>query len=111
MKYVAIVTLLAGLFWKFVPNARTYLDFAVAAGAVFVLVQAVNLRKYWWVAVFGAITFFFNPIRPVGLSAGTIVALQILTAAAFAVSLQGLKTCPRLSIASITEANPRTESL
>ena len=111
MKYVAIATLLAGLFWKFVPNARTYLDFVVAAGAVFVLVQAVNLRKYWWVAGFVAITFLFNPIRPIELSFGTTVALQILTAAVFAVSLQLLKTSPRLTIASITEANPRTESL
>lgn len=111
MKYVAIATLLAGLFWKFVPNARTYLDFVVAAGAVFVLVQAVNLRRYWWVAGFSAITFLFNPIRTIELSSGTTVALQILTAAVFAISLQLLKTSPRLTIASITEANPRTESL
>lgn len=111
MKYVAIATLLAGLFWRFVPNSRTYLDFVVTAGAVFVLVQAVNLRKHWWVVGFGLITFLFNPIRPITLSFGTTVVLQILTAAVFAVSLQLLKTSPRLTIASITEANPRTESL
>lgn len=111
MKYVAITTLLAGLFWKFMPNARTYLDFVVAAGAVFVLVQALNLRKYWWVAGFGVVILLFNPIRPIELSFGTTVVLQILTAAVFAVSLQLLKTRPRLTIASITEANPSTESL
>ena len=111
MKYVAIATLLAGLFWKFVPHARIYLDFVVAAGAVFVLVQAVNLRKYWWVTGFSAIILLFNPIRPIELSFATTVVLQMLTAAVFAVSLQLLKTSPRLTIASITEANPRTESL
>jgi uncharacterized protein DUF6804 len=111
MKYVAIATLLAGLFWQFVPNARIYLDLLVAAGAVFVLVQAISLRKYWWVVGFGAITLLFNPIRPLELSFRTMVALQVLTAAVFAVSLQLLKTSPRLTIASITEANPRTESL
>ena len=41
----------------------------------------------------------------------TTVALQILTAVVFAVSLQLLKTSPRMTIASITETNPRTESL
>lgn len=111
MKYVAIATLVAGLFWRFVPGARTYLDLLVAAGALFVLVQAISLRKYWWVAGFGAITLLFNPIRPLEFSFGTMVALQIFTAAVFAVSLQLLKTSPRLTIASITEANPRTESL
>lgn len=111
MKCVAIATLLAGFFWQFVPNARTYPDFLVAAGAVFVLVQAISLRKYWWVAGFGAITLLFNPVRPLEFSFRITVALQILTAAVFAVSLQLLKTSPRLTIASITEANPRTESL
>lgn len=111
MKYITIATLLAGLLWKFVSNARTYLDFVVAAGAIFVLVQAVRLRKYWWVAGFGAITLLFNPIRPLELSFTSMVALQILTAAVFAVSVQLLKTSPRLTIASITEADRRTESL
>jgi len=37
--------------------------------------------------------------------------LQIMTAAVFAVSLQMLKTRPTLTIASITEANPTSESL
>jgi hypothetical protein len=50
MKYVAIATLLVGMFWWRIPaNLRTYLEFAITAGAVFVLVQAVSLRKYWWV--------------------------------------------------------------
>lgn len=111
MKYVAITTLLAGLFWQFVPSAKTYLDFLVTAGAVFVLVQAISLRKYWWVVGFSAITLLFSPIRPLEFSFGTMVVLQILTAAVFAVSLQLLKTSPRLTSASITEVNPRMESL
>lgn len=111
MKYAAIVTLLAGMFWQPAPNLRSYLDFVVAAGAVFALVQAINLRKYWWVAGFSAVIFLFNPIRPIAFSFATAVAMQIVTAAIFAVSLQMLRTSPRLTIASITEANPRTESL
>ncbi|PYX16720.1 MAG: hypothetical protein DMG87_16995 [Acidobacteria bacterium] len=112
MKYVAIATLLVGMFWWRIPaNLRTYLDFAITAGAVFVLVQALNLRKYWWVAGFVGITCLFNPIQPIGFSFETLVALQVMSAALFAVSLQLLRTSPRMTIASITEANPRTESL
>jgi len=111
MKYVAISALLAGMFWKMEPNLRSYLDFVVAAGAAFVLVQAANLHKYWWVAVYVVIVCLFNPIRPIAFSFGTLMTLQIMTAATFAVSLQMLKTSPRLTIASITEANPKTESL
>jgi hypothetical protein len=111
MKYVAIGALLASMFWQMVPYSRGYLDFVVAAGAVFVLVQAVNLHKYWWMAVFAVVFCLFNPIRPVAFSFGNMMTLQIMTAAFFAVSLQMLKTVPKLTIASITEANPKTESL
>ncbi len=111
MKYVAIAILLVGMFWRMPPNLRSYLDFVVTAGAIFVLVQAASLRKYRWAAAFVAITCLFNPIRPVGFSFEVLVALQIMSADLFAVSLQLLRTSPRMTITSITEANPRTESL
>jgi hypothetical protein len=111
MKCIAIATLVVGLFWQLTPNLRSYLEFVVTAGAVFVLVQAVNLRKYWWMATFLAVVCLFNPILPIGYWFGSMLALQALTAVAFALSLPMLRTSPRLTIASITEANPRTESL
>jgi hypothetical protein len=111
MKYAAIVALLVGIFLQPAPNLRSYLNFVIAAGAVFVLMQAVNLRKYWWVAAFVAIICLFNPIKPIGFSFGTMMTLQFMAAAVFAISLQLLKTSPRLTIASIIEANPKTEAL
>jgi len=111
MKYLALVVLLAGMFWRVTPNLRSYLDFVVSAAAIFVLVQAAKLRDYSWVAAFGAVFFFFNPIRPIPFSFGTRVALQILTAAIFVISLQMLKTGHRTTIASISEENRKTESL
>ena len=111
MKYLAIVTLLAGIFWIQSPNLRSYLDFVIVAGAAFVFVQAINLHKYWWTAAFVAIVCLFNPVWPINFSFETRVGLQIVTAAVFAVSLQLLKTSPRLTIASITETNARTKSL
>ena len=111
MKYVAMATLLTGIMWHFPANLQSYLDFVIAAGAVFVLVQAVKLRKYAWVAAFVAVACVFNPIRPLGFSAGVPMAMGITSMLLFAGALPLLKTSPRMTIASITEANPRTESL
>lgn len=111
MKYVVIATSIAGTFWRPAPDPRSYLDFVIAAGGVFVLVQAVSLRKYWWAAVFAAVICLFNPIQPIGLSVGGVMALRLMSAALFAASLLALRSGPRMTIASITEANPQTESL
>jgi hypothetical protein len=111
MKYVAIATLLVGIVWRVSPNLRSYLDFVIVAGAIFVLVQAASLRRYWWLVAFLSIACLFNPIQPVGFSFEVLFALQVMSAAVFAVSLHLLRTNPRLTIASITEAVPRSESL
>jgi Family of unknown function (DUF6804) len=111
MKYVAISALLLGIVWEIPVNPRGYLDFVIAAGAVFVLVQAVKLRKYFWVAAFVAVAGVFNPLRPMSFSSSILVALQIMSAALFAVSLHVLQAKPRMTIASITETNPQTEAL
>jgi hypothetical protein len=111
MKYAAISVPPAGIFWHPTTNLRSYLDFVVAAASIFVLVQAINLRKYWWMAVFSAIFVLFNPILPIVFSFGTMVPLQIVTATVFAVSVQMLKTTHRLTVASITGDRTRTESL
>jgi hypothetical protein len=85
MKYIVIVTLLASVFLQLTPNLRSYLDFVVAAGAVFVAVQAINLRKYLWVGAIVVIVFLFNPFWSIGFSLRTMVPLQIMAAAAFSV--------------------------
>jgi hypothetical protein len=111
MKYVAIVVLVVSTFWYLPANLRSYPDFVITGAAVFALVQAVNLRKYAWGAAFVAVACVFNPIHPIGFSSAVLVAIKVISAALFAVSLQVLRTSPRMTIASITDANPRTESL
>jgi hypothetical protein len=111
MKYVAIAALLVGIFWRLSPNLRIYLDFVIAAGALFVLVQAASLRKYWWIVAFLTIACLFNPIQAVRFSSEVLVTVQVMSVALFAISLHLLRTNPRMTIASITEGNPRSESL
>jgi uncharacterized protein DUF6804 len=111
MKWAAIAALVIGIFWRMSFDHLDYLNFVITVGAVLVVAQAAGLRKYWWAVAFVAIACLFNPILPIELSFKVLVGLQIMSAAIFASSLQFLHTEPTMTIASITEANPRTESL
>jgi hypothetical protein len=111
MKYVALMALLAGILWHLPAGQRIYLDFAIAAGAAFVLVQAVYLRKYVWAAAFVAVACAFNPVWPFAFSPVVLVAVGMTSMLLFAVSLYLLRTRPRMTIPSIIEANPGSESL
>ena len=83
----------------------------VLAGAVAVLVQAVRASKYVWIGLFVVVACTFNPIPPISLSPSLFLVLDALTLVLFMVSLRGLGTKPRLSIASITDRTPGSESL
>jgi hypothetical protein len=110
MKHVAMAALITGMFWL-PANLRGYLDFVIAAAAVFVLVQAVNVRKYAWAAIFVLVACVFNPVQPIGFSFSVLVALEVISATLFAVSLVALRTSPRMTIASIIPTTPRSQSL
>lgn len=111
MKWAAIAALIIGIFWQMSLDHLSYLNFVVTAGAVLAVIQAANLRKYLWIIAFTAIGCLFNPVFPFGFAFKIMIGLQVLSAAVFAGSLQFLHTRPIMTIASITEANPNTESL
>lgn len=65
-----------------------------------------------WAAGFLVIAFLFNPAIPVFRLGGGVGLLAIvLAAAAFALSLTAMKSQPVLSIPSITDRNPGSQSL
>jgi len=111
MKWIAMAALLVALFWRPFADNRSLLHYAVLAGAVAVLVQAVRAGKYMWIGLFAAVACIFNPIRPISLSPSLFLVLDALTLVLFMVSLRGLETKSRLSIASITDRTPGSESL
>jgi hypothetical protein len=84
----------------------------VCSGAAVVAVQAFRSASHRWMICFLAIALLFNPAIPVFPLANTVgIVAIILAAAAFAVSLTSLKSLPLLSIPSITDRNPGSESL
>jgi len=110
MKWVSIATLfLAGL--RLTASYQVLLEFVVCVSGILVISQAVRDGKYLWAAAFFAIAVLFNPVVPVALSRKTFLWLDWVCLMTFLVSLAGLKRHPTLSMASITNRTPGSESL
>jgi len=116
MKWFTVVVLLtaAGL-WRSAANSpltQFLLGFVVCLGASLVAVQAAKANKYLWTGGFVVIAVLFNPLAPVIPFGGELGRwLALLSAVPFAVSLMTLRSQPLLSMASITDGNPRSRSL
>ena len=113
MKSVSIAALLlAATSWRSAPNYQLLLDFVVCMGATVVVMQAVRAKRYLWTAAFAAIAVLFNPVVTVPRPTSDLFLLMIFVCLApFVISLAALKTQPILSIPSITDRTPGSESL
>ncbi len=113
MKSVSIAALLlAAMAWRSAVDYQLWLDLAIFMGAVVVAQQAAEARRYLWTTAFAAIALLFNPVFPIPRPAGAWHLLMIVVCLTpFAVSLAALKTRPLLSIPSITDRTPGSESL
>ena len=110
IKTVAAVGLLTALFWRS-PNYAALLSFFVCVAALVVIGQAIQSRNPIWIATFVAVCALFNPVFPVPMSRNAFLITDIVCAALFATSLVLIKTMPRMSILSITDRTPGSESL
>ena len=109
---IAALLILATLNWGSSSDYRTVLAaLVVFASAIAVLMQSVSAGKYLWASAFLAISVLFNPALPIMLPRSTFVMLDLICLLLFALSLAALKTSPRLSIASIIDRTPGSESL
>jgi hypothetical protein len=84
----------------------------IGLSALLVATQALHARRRYWAVGFYGVAILFNPFTAVIAMTGKLSLLLVLaTAVPFALSLTALKTRPLLSMPSITEAAPRSESL
>jgi len=116
MKWITMAALLmAAMLWGSAANSQFpqfLLGFIVCFGAGIVAMQAVRAKKFIWVVGFAGVAVFFNPLFPiVPFTSEWGRLLVLISVAPFAVSLAALRTQPLLSIASITDRNPGSESL
>lgn len=114
MKLVCAGALLALLITAFLvasPGVKILLDILISVGAITVATEAVARPKYIWAAGFVAIGLLYNPIAPVALSRSVFFVLDVACLLAFLISLEALKSQPVLSIPSITDRTPGSQSL
>lgn len=111
-KWFAITALMALIvLWRSSDNRTLVAGFAVCAGAIVAAIEAVRARNYVWIPIFLGITLLFNPLVVVTLSRPEYLATDILCLGAFLMSLRMVPPAPRLSMASITDRTPGSESL
>jgi Family of unknown function (DUF6804) len=111
MKFVCAGVLLLTAFWVATPGVKILLDIVICVGALMVAMQAVARSKYLWTAGFAAIAVLFNPVVPVVFSRHVFLWLDLACILAFLLSLAAMKSQSILSIPSITNRTPGSESL
>ncbi len=81
------------------------------AAAAVVLTQAAKMRRFVWMTLFLSVVLLFNPIVPVPFSNYIFGLVSIFAVILFFFSLELLRPKSKLSIASITDRMPGSESL
>jgi hypothetical protein len=111
VKLVAVAALLLGVLPHPSGSYQVLLDIFVCVTAVVVATQAFRTRSYIWAAGFAAMAVLYNPVLPVVFARTTSLWLDVVCLMTFMLSLVALKSRPRLSIPSITNRTPGSESL
>ena len=112
-KHVAIVILtVTAILWADAPHYALAFRFAIAMSGAMVAVQALRYRKRGWAAGFFTIAALYNPILPLASLTGRVaLGVVVATIVPFSLSIYRLRAKPLLSIPSITDRNPGSESL
>ncbi len=111
MKWVSVAVLLLAVLRPPTGSYQVVFEVVVCMSGLVAATQAVRAGKYLWAAGFVAITVLFNPVAPVALARRTFLWLDLVCLMTFLISLAALKTQPILSIPSITDRTPGSESL
>jgi hypothetical protein len=107
----SIVLLLVAVLWLPTVGYQIMLETVVCMASLLVLTQTVQRAKYFWAMPFFVIAVLFNPIVPIVLARKTFLWLDLVCLMTFTFSLAGMAAKPRLSIPSITNRTPGSESL
>ena len=111
MKWVSVAVLLLAVLRLPSESFQVLLEIVVCVSGLLVVTQAVRASKYFWASGFVAIAVLFNPLVPIALSRKSFLWLDWFCVTAFLLSLAALKSQPILSMPSITNRTPGSESL
>lgn len=111
IKMVAIAALLMAILPQSATASQVALESVVCVCSLAVLWEAARAHKYTWLAGFGVIAILFNPFVPLALSRRTFLWIDLASILMFLISLAVLHARPLLSMPSITNRTPGSESL
>lgn len=111
IKMVAIAALLMAILPQSATASQVALESVVCVCSLAVLWEAARARKYIWLAGSGAVAILFNPVVPLALSRRTFLWIDLASILMFLTSLAVLHARPLLSMPSITNRTPGSESL
>jgi hypothetical protein len=121
MKWVSISILLLGLFENLPVGSQEWsvrnggylelFNMLICLSALLVVAEGIRSHKYFWASGFVAIAVLFNPFVPVTLPRRMFLGLDSLCILTFLISLALSKRRPILSVPSIGNGMPRSESL
>jgi hypothetical protein len=110
IKWAAISALIGSGLWRSSPNLLVVSQFIITAAAAIVVAQAAIMRRYVWMALFLMAACLFNPVVAVPISSYVSGLAGGFALFLFFFSLELLKPQPRMSITSITDRTPGSES-
>jgi hypothetical protein len=111
VKWTAIAALIGGAILRSSTDVALLLQFVAVAASIVVLTQAATMGRYIWMILFLGVACMFNPVFPIPFSNYVFWIASIFAVSLFFFSLEVLKQEPKLSIASITDRMPGSESL
>ena len=111
MKSIAVAALLLAILPHPSSIFHTLLDILVCGTAVVVAAQAFRTGRHIWAVGFAVVAVLFNPLVPLVFARRTFLWLDLICLMTFMLSLVALKGHPRLSMPSITDRTPGSESL
>jgi hypothetical protein len=111
IKWSAIGALIGGWFLGSFSSYALLSQFVIAGAAAVVLTQAARMRRYVWMTLFLVVVCLFNPVFPIPFSNYIFRIASTFAMILFFFSVELLQPKQRLSIASITDRMPGSESL
>ena len=101
VKCASIAVLLLAMFFGNSPSIyQVALTLAVTMGAILVLIQAFQAKRYWWAAAFFTVAILFNPALPAVRLSGAIGSSLVAwhpASGSESILSPGLKTSSRAS--------------
>jgi hypothetical protein len=110
-KYSSVIALLAVLVLRPTLGYALLVQFVVCAAAVMATVESFHTRKPALAIMFMLVAVGLNPVFPLRMSQPMFLGAATLAVAVFMLSIVTFRARPRLSIASITDRTPGSESL